>query len=491
MLFRLFVGNFTKLIEQPMPDNVLQSLFQTYTGQQAEHMQELPSSGSNRRYFRLQSASCSLMGVVGNNLEENRAFIYLSRHFREKGLPVPAVVAVSEDQMTYLQEDLGTTGLFELVAPGREKGSYNEEETRLLCQALEQLPRLQFAGAEGLDWQQCMYEAFNARMVDFDLNYFKYCFLKATGLEFNEERLQDDFERLKANLLLEESNTFMHRDFQARNIMVKDGKPWIIDFQGGRRGPIYYDVASFVWQARSRFPETTRQRLLEAYLKALQPYQNIDPDHFYSRLRLFVLFRTLQVLGAYGFRGLFERKAQFISSIPPAMDNLRGLLKKPFTDYPYLNSLLEQITALPQFQEKVPEQADKLLVHIYSFSLKKGVPEDPTGNGGGYVFDCRAIHNPGKYERYRNSTGMDTDVIQFLEEDGEVTTFLESVYKLVDAHVRRFQERGFTHLQVSFGCTGGQHRSVYCAEHLAAHLAAKFDLKIVVTHRERKIEKTL
>ena len=474
-----------------MPDNVLQSLFQTYTGQQAEHMQELPSSGSNRRYFRLQSASCSLMGVVGNNLEENRAFLYLSRHFREKGLPVPAVVAVSEDQMTYLQEDLGTTGLFELVAPGREKGSYNEEETRLLCQALEELPRLQFAGAEGLDWQQCMYEAFNARMVDFDLNYFKYCFLKATGLEFNEERLQDDFERLKANLLLEESNTFMHRDFQARNIMVKDGKPWIIDFQGGRRGPIYYDVASFVWQARSRFPEATRQRLLEAYLKALQPYQEIDPEHFYSRLRLFVLFRTLQVLGAYGFRGLFERKAQFISSIPPAMDNLRGLLKKPFTDYPYLNSLLEQITALPQFQEKVPEQADKLLVHIYSFSLKKGVPEDPTGNGGGYVFDCRAIHNPGKYERYRNSTGMDADVIQFLEEDGEVTTFLESVYKLVDAHVRRFQERGFTHLQVSFGCTGGQHRSVYCAEHLAAHLAAKFDLKIVVTHRERKIEKTL
>ena len=474
-----------------MPDNVLQSLFQTYTGQQAEHMQELPSSGSNRRYFRLQSASCSLMGVVGNNLEENRAFLYLSRHFREKGLPVPAVVAVSEDQMTYLQEDLGTTGLFELVAPGREKGSYNEEETRLLCQALEELPRLQFAGAEGLDWQQCMYEAFNARMVDFDLNYFKYCFLKATGLEFNEERLQDDFERLKANLLLEESNTFMHRDFQARNIMVKDGKPWIIDFQGGRRGPIYYDVASFVWQARSRFPEATRQRLLEAYLKALQPYQEIDPEHFYSRLRLFVLFRTLQVLGAYGFRGLFERKAQFIASIPPAMDNLRGLLKKPFTDYPYLNSLLEQITALPQFQEKVPEQADKLLVHIYSFSLKKGVPEDPTGNGGGYVFDCRAIHNPGKYERYRNSTGMDADVIQFLEEDGEVTTFLESVYKLVDAHVRRFQERGFTHLQVSFGCTGGQHRSVYCAEHLAAHLAAKFDLKIVVTHRERKIEKTL
>lgn len=491
MLFRHFVGNFTKLIEVVMPDNVLRTLFETCTGEKLEQIQELPSSGSNRRYFRLHGASQSLMGVIGNNLEENRAFIYLARHFREKGLPVPEVVAVSEDQMTYLQEDLGSTGLFDLVSQGRENRAYSEEETQLLCQTLEVLPRLQFAGAEGLDWQQCLYSAFDARMVDFDLNYFKYCFLKATGLEFNEERLQEDFERLKADLLIEDSNTFMHRDFQARNIMVKDGKPWIIDFQGGRRGPIYYDVASFVWQARSRFPEATRQRLLEAYLKALQPYQKIDPEHFYSRLRLFVLFRTLQVLGAYGFRGLFERKAQFIASIPPAMDNLRGLLKKPFTDYPYLNSLLEQITALPQFQEKVPEQADKLLVHIYSFSLKKGVPEDPTGNGGGYVFDCRAIHNPGKYERYRNSTGMDADVIQFLEEDGEVTTFLESVYKLVDAHVQRFQERGFTHLQVSFGCTGGQHRSVYCAEHLATHLAARFDVKIVVTHRERKIEKTL
>lgn len=474
-----------------MPENVLRTLFESYTGQSLEQLQELPSSGSNRRYFRLLGSSLTLMGVVGNNLEENRAFIYLSRHFREKGLPVPEVVAVSGDQITYLQEDLGSTGLFDLLAKGRESGSYSEEETQLLCRTLEQLPRLQFQGAEGLDWKQCMYEAFDERMVNFDLNYFKYCFLKATGLEFNEERLQDDFEHLKADLLAEESNTFMHRDFQARNILLKDGKPWIIDFQGGRRGPIYYDVASFVWQARSRFPESTKKRLLEAYLKALQQYRKVDESHFYSRLRLFVLFRTLQVLGAYGFRGLFERKAQFIASIPPAMDNLRGLLQTPFTDYPYLNSLLEQITTLPRFQEKLPEKTDKLLVHIYSFSLKKGVPEDLTGNGGGYVFDCRAIHNPGKYERYRKSTGMDADVIQFLEEDGEVTTFLESVYKLVDAHVERFLERQFTHLQVSFGCTGGQHRSVYCAEHLATHLAAKYDIKIVLTHRERNIEKTL
>ena len=469
----------------------LQSLFEQYTGAAPVSSVALTGSASHRRYYRMTGPDGrSFIGVEGTDADENRAFITIARHFASKGINVPKVLAV--DGLLYLQEDLGTSVLYDTLAAGRASGNYSPEEVALLRKTLAALPKIQVEGARGLDFSVCYPQpSFDARMVDFDLNYFKYCFLKATGLEFNEERLQEDYERLKADLLKEDSNTFMHRDFQARNIMVKDGKPWIIDFQGGRRGPIYYDVASFVWQARSRFPEATRQRLLEAYLKALQPYQNIDPEHFYSRLRLFVLFRTLQVLGAYGFRGLFERKAQFIASIPPAMDNLRGLLKTPFTDYPYLNSLLEQITALSQFQEKVPEQADKLLVHIYSFSLKKGVPEDPTGNGGGYVFDCRAIHNPGKYERYRNSTGMDADVIQFLEEDGEVTTFLESVYKLVDAHVQRFQERGFTHLQVSFGCTGGQHRSVYCAEHLATHLAARFDVKIVVTHRERKIEKTL
>ena len=472
-----------------MPENVLRTLFESYTGQSLEQLQELPSSGSNRRYFRLLGSSLTLMGVVGNNLEENRAFIYLSRHFREKGLPVPEVVAVSGDQITYLQEDLGSTGLFDLLAKGRESGSYSEEETQLLCRTLEQLPRLQFQGAEGLDWKQCMYEAFDERMVNFDLNYFKYCFLKATGLEFNEERLQDDFEHLKADLLAEESNTFMHRDFQARNILLKDGKPWIIDFQGGRRGPFYYDVASFIWQARSRFPEQLKQTLIQTYLKALQEFQPVDESHFHSRLRLFVLFRTLQVLGAYGFRGYFEKKPHFIASIPYAMDNLRALLKTPFTDYPYLNRLLLQLTSMPQFNE-FPEDR-RLEVHIYSFSFKKGIPADSTGNGGGYVFDCRAINNPGKFEYYRQFNGMDPEVIKFLEDDGEVFPFLESVYKLVDAHVKRFSERKFTHLQVCFGCTGGQHRSVYCAEHLASHLSGKFDVKVVVTHREMNIEKSV
>lgn len=472
-----------------MPENALRPLFESYTGRQLADILELPTSGSNRRYFRLKGGNLSLIGVIGNNLEENRAFIYLSRHFREKGIRVPAVLAVSDDGFSYLQEDLGDKVLFGLVSEGRENGIYSPVETDILCRTIEQLPRLQYQGARDLDWGKCLYEAFDGRMIDFDLNYFKYCFLKATGLEFNEVHLQEDFEKLKEDLLKDSGNTFMHRDFQARNILIQDGEPWIIDFQGGRRGPIYYDVASFVWQARSRFPEQLKQKLLQSYLRALRSYQEVDEEQFYSRLRLFVLFRTLQVLGAYGFRGYFEKKPHFLSSVPYALGNLRTLLQTPFTDYPHLNDILLQLTNMPQFNE-IPQDR-RLEVHIYSFAYKKGIPADNTGNGGGYVFDCRSINNPGKYEHYRQFTGNDPEVIKFLEDDGEVTTFLDSVYKLVDAHVQRFLERKFTHLQVCFGCTGGQHRSVYAAEHLAAHLKEHFPVKVHLVHRERGIVKDL
>ena len=473
-----------------MPENALKPLFEAYTGQQLRDCAELPSSGSHRRYFRMTGGNLSLIGVLGTDREENLAFINLSNHFRSKGIPVPAVFASSDDGLAYIQQDLGDRMLFDMVSQGRESGIYSSYETGLLCQAIEQLPRLQFQGAEGLDWNVCYRQkAFDGRMVDFDLNYFKYCFLKATGLEFNEVALQDDFERLKKDLLKEEDNTFMHRDFQARNIMMHDGAPWIIDFQGGRRGPIYYDVASFIWQARSRFPEDLKQELIRTYLRALRSYKKVDEAEFRSRLRLFVLFRTLQVLGAYGFRGYFEKKPHFIASVPYAMSNLRTLLQTPFDDYPYLNSILTELTGMPQFNED--PQDKRLEVRIYSFAYKKGIPADTTGNGGGYVFDCRSINNPGKYEHYRQFNGNDPEVIKFLEDDGEVLVFLDSVYKLLDAHVQRYIERKFTHLQVCFGCTGGQHRSVYCAEHLARHLADKFSVKVILTHREMNIEKML
>ena len=473
-----------------MPQTALQPLFESYTGQQLGQVQELPSSGSNRRYFRLSGGNVTLIGVIGTSKEENRAFIALSRHFREKGLHVPAVLAVSEDSLAYIQEDLGDQVLFDLVSQGRESGIYSSYETGLLRRTIEQLPRIQFLGGKGLDWSVCFpQEAFDARMIDFDLNYFKYCFLKATGLEFNEILLQEDFEKFKADLLQEEEDTFLYRDFQARNVMIKDGEPWFIDFQGGRRGPIYYDVASFIWQARSRFPEDLKQDLIRTYLRALQQFKKVDEEQFRSRLRLFVLFRTLQVLGAYGFRGFFEKKPHFLRSVPYALQNLRTLLQTPFTEYPYLNGILQELSVKPELN--VIQEDHRLEVQVYSFAYKKGIPADTTGNGGGYVFDCRSVNNPGKYEYYRQFNGTDPEVIKFLEDDGEVTVFLDSVYKLVDAHVQRFIERKFTHLQVCFGCTGGQHRSVYCAEHVARHLADKFNIKVVVTHRELNTEKML
>ena len=259
---------------------------------------------------------------------------------------------------------------------------------------------MQILGAHELDFSQCYpQEALDETNVLFDLNYFKYCFLKATGLEFNEVQLQEDFERFKADLLKDDDNTFMYRDFQARNVMLRDGEPYFIDYQGGRRGPIYYDVASFIWQARSRYPEELRQEMIRTYLRALRGFTQVDEAHFHERLRLFVLFRTLQVLGAYGFRGYFEKKPHFIASVPYALGNLRRLLRTPFKDYPYLNALLAKLASMPQFNETAQDK--RLEVHIYSFAYKKGIPADNTGNGGGYVFDCRSVNNPGKYEHYR------------------------------------------------------------------------------------------
>lgn len=479
-----------KVKHKIMAEDTLQILFESYTHQKLSERTEINSSGSNRRYFRLKGGDISIIGVIGTSFEENRAFITISRHFKEKRLRVPKVLAVSEDGMCYIQEDLGDNILYKMISQGRESGSYSSYECNLLCRTIEQLPKIQFKGADGLDWSVCYpQEAFDGRMIDFDLNYFKYCFLKATGLEFNEVQLQNDFELLKSDLLEDMGDTFMYRDFQARNVMIKDGEPYFIDYQGGRRGPIYYDVASFIWQARSRYPEDLKQELIRTYLRSLKSFIPVDEAHFRERLRLFVLFRSLQVLGAYGFRGYFEKKPHFLASVPYALGNLRRLLETPFERYPYLNAILSKLTTMPQFNEIAEDR--RLEVRICSFAYKKGIPVDNTGNGGGYVFDCRSVNNPGKYEHYRQFNGNDPEVIKFLEDDGEVITFLDSVYKLVDAHVKRFIERKFTHLQVCFGCTGGQHRSVYCAEHLAKHLSGKFDVKITITHRELDIEKIM
>ena len=470
------------------PTDILRQLYLLYIGHEPESIEAFPSSGSNRRYFRL-AGQPTLIGVRGESAEENRAFIYLAGHFRKQGLPVPQVYAHSDDFLYYLQEDLGDTLLFDKLGTKSREDEASAELFQLLRKVIRLLPVLQYKGAEGLDFGQCYPQpAFNRRSVLWDLNYFKYCFLKATGIDFQEDRLEDDFQAMADVLLEEDTHTFMYRDFQSRNVMLRGDEPWFIDFQGGRRGPVYYDVASFLWQAKANFPDNLRQALVDEYIDALRPFRPVDEVRFKKRLRHFVLFRTLQVLGTYGFRGYFERKPHFLQSVPYALANLRNLLQEPYEEYPYLSDLLRRMTELERFSPAPP--TDHLVVRVTSFAYPKGIPEDPSGNGGGFVFDCRAIHNPGRYAPYKSLTGRDEPVVRFLEEDGEILTFLDHVYALVDASVRRYLKRGFTSLCVSFGCTGGQHRSVYAAQHLAQHLNDVFGVEVDLCHRERGIRQT-
>ena len=464
----------------------LKQLYKEYTGHEAEACSSLTPAGSPRRYYRLSAGQHTAVGVVGTALGENEAFVAIAQQMRLKGLPVPEVYAVSADGMCYLQEDLGDTSLFDLIAEAHKRGGYDEADMELLRQVMRLLPDVQWRTAEQFDFTHCYPSAeLNRRGIQWDLHYFKYCFLKATGLEFEEEHLEDDFDRMSEVLLQECADTFMYRDFQSRNIMIRDGKPWLIDFQGGRRGPAEYDLVSFLWQARARFTPEMRRELIEEYLQSARRYRSFDEEVFAQRLQYFVLFRTLQVLGAYGYRGYFEHKAHFVQSIPMAIDNLRALLaENDFADMSYLADLLRRMVALPMFAPN--EEASELTVRITSFSYKKGIPEDASGNGGGFVFDCRAIHNPGRYDEYKQLTGMDEPVIRFLDKEEAMQDFLEHVYGIVDYSVEKYRSRGFKHLMVSFGCTGGQHRSVYSAEHLAAHLCEKFGVKVVLTHREQR-----
>lgn len=503
----------------------LKRLYKEATGLDVSEVFTIPGAGSNRKYYRLKGTDGStVIGAIGTSREENHAFCYLARHFTEAGLPVPQVIAESDDGLRYLQSDLGDQSLFDALKGGREAGGrYNAHERELLRRTIAALPSMQIRGALELDFSQCYpQETFDETSVLYDLNYFKYCFLKPTGLDFHEPKLEASFKLLARDVANIPGGAFMYRDFQARNVMLDaQGNPSFIDFQGGRKGPVQYDVASFLWQVSARYPKSLRDELIKVYLQNLRQYQEVNIRQFKQGLQLCVLSRLLQVLGSYGYRGNFERKQHFLDSIPPAMESLRDLLKEGGCTYPYLNDVLTALVAMPQFKpepkpvkradglkttELNPYQAHPkdgpptfsrydaqgpLVVRVFSFSYSKGIPEDTSGNGGGYVFDCRSTHNPGRYEPYKQLTGLDEPVIRFLEDDGEILTFLDSVYKLADAHVRRYLQRGFTSLMFSFGCTGGQHRSVYSAQHLAEHIHRKFGVEVHICHREQGIEQTL
>lgn len=487
--------------------NSLLTLYKEWCGKAPHKIETLPKAGSNRQYVRMFAADgSSVIGVIGTSTDENRCFVYLASHFTAQSLPMPKIYAFSDDESCYIQEDLGDTSLYKALAKARaNQYYYSSEDKELLSKTIKGLARVQVKGVENLDFSRCIEpKRFDKTAAMFDLNYFKYCFLKTTDLPFDEVKLEADFVNLAHDLVgcTDSGQYFLYRDFQARNIMLDEyGNPHFIDFQGGMQGPLQYDVASFLWQASARYSQTMREQLISDYIEELrQLLPNFDEESFRYRLQLFVLFRILQVLGAYGLRGYVERKKYFLDSIPLAIQNLRCVLSDGVgLPYAYLNSVLHKLVNLPRFSSQQPselsdktKQADdtRLIVRVFSFSYKKGIPEDTSGNGGGYVFDCRSTHNPGRYEPYKKLTGLDEPVIKFLEEDGEILTFLDSVYRLADVHVARYLERGFTNLMFSFGCTGGQHRSVYSAQHLAEHIHKKFGIIVKVCHREQGIEAT-
>lgn len=463
--------------------DALIDLYRKYSGQNATSFIPINNSASNRKYYRLfNDKGESVIGVIGTLEAENRAFIGLAKQFRAKKLNVPEIYAVSDDFLCYLQEDLGDISLFSILG---------DVDPSLLRTTISALPEIQIKGSSDLDYSICFPKSeFDRRTILWDLNYFKYDFLKPSGLEFDEDKMEDDFETFVSILENPEFPTgFMYRDFQSRNVMVKDNQPWFIDFQGGRKGPVYYDLASFVYQAKAGFDSKTRDMLINCYYEALQKFIPVSKEDFDRAFPYFVLFRCLQTLGAYGFRGLVERKANFIASVPAGIRNLHDIMGTyDYPQLPYLCSCLKRLTS--NYEMPIIGEKGSLTVRIYSFSYKKGIPNDYSGNGGGFVFDCRAIHNPGKYPQYRNSTGMDADVKAFLENDGEIIEFMTSVYALADKAVKRYIDRGFSDLMFCFGCTGGQHRSVYGAEALAKHLRESFpQIRICLFHREQNIDK--
>ncbi len=466
--------------------NKLGILFRTTFGVDPGSFEMLPHSGSYREYVRLRAGELTAIGTYNADVKENRAFLSFSRQFRASGIPVPSIYAQSDDSLIYLQEDLGSLTLFDFLAETRIQEGFSRTITEEYKKVLEILPAIQVTAGRQLDFSVCYPRAaFDQQSMMWDLSYFKYYFLKLARIPFDEQLLEDDFQKFAAYLLSADSNYFLYRDFQSRNVMLKDGKVWFIDYQGGRKGALQYDLASLLYDGKADIPQGVRDELYGFYLDELEKIIPVDRYEFMRFFKGFVLIRIMQAMGAYGFRGFYEKKEHFLKSIPFALDNLESILRKldlP-VELPELTKVLHLVSQ-SSFLRSIGQKEHTLTVRISSFSYKKGLPADPSGNGGGFVFDCRAIHNPGKYAEYKTLTGKDTPVGQFLEDKSEMPGFLSLVTSLVEQSVKKYMERGFTHLSVSFGCTGGQHRSVYAAEKVAGYLKNNFPVNVVLVHRE-------
>lgn len=470
-------------------EQLLKNLFTEYFKSEPKSYDPLPPSGSYREYYRITNNSHSAIGVFNEDRKENEAFVSFSKQFLSHKLNVPAIYLEDLENSIYLIEDLGDTTLFSRLGELRQSEKSEPEIIKVYKEVLTTLTKFQITAAENFDYTHCYpRKEFDRQSMLWDLSYFKYYFLKLAKIPFNEQLIEDDFNDFTNFLLQADSKYFLYRDFQSRNIMYKNDLPYFIDYQGGRKGSLQYDVASLLFDAKAELTFEMRDELLGFYLSSLEKIYKINPADFKKFYKPYVLIRILQAMGAYGFRGFYERKSHFLKSIPPALLNLEWLLNNWDTSLklPHLFKALEQTIQsdeLRKFRYPLVDE-NNLTVKIKSFSYKKGIPEDKSGNGGGFVFDCRAIHNPGRYEQYKNFTGKDQDVIDFLERESDADRFLDNVFHIVDAAVENYITRGFANLMVTFGCTGGQHRSVYCAENLSSHLQDKYKVKVELNHRE-------
>src|SRR6202795_687089 len=472
--------------------DVLNKLFEKHFRAPAERIQPLQGElgGSGRQIIRLSRGHHSAIGVLYAVREENAAFLSLSRHFRRHGLSVPEIYAEDLDRGAYLEEDLGDTTLFDFLSLNRSGESIVAPVVEFYRKVVAELPRFQGEAGRDLDFSVCYPRgSFDRQSIDWDLNYFKYYFLRLAAIHFNEQALEDDFDRLTDLLLEAPSDHFLYRDFQSRNVMLHNGQPFFVDYQGGRKGALQYDIASLLFDAKADLPPELRQLLLNDYLDALSTHIKLDREAFLRYYYAFVYVRIMQALGVYGFRGFYERKPHFLQSVPYALKNLRWLLhnaKLP-VELPTLMSAFQNMLASEKLQRLAPAaqlQTQNLVVHIFSFSFHHDLPKDDTGNGCGFVFDARSLPNPGREERFKQLTGKDAPVIDYLNQQEGVHQYLANAVSLVEASAESYQHRGFKNLMVSFGCTGGQHRSVFLAEHLAKRLRGQNGVEVVVRHLE-------
>ena len=467
----------------------LRQMFERWAGEPANKIEPLPAHGSDRRYFRITGHKNKAIGVSNPDFKENVAFLTFSKHFKSVGLNVPEIYLQELDKNIYLEEDLGDVTLFSYLSQYRRKKGFSPEITEMYKKVVSELPRFQVEANEGLDYSVCYPRAsFDRQSMLWDLNYFKYYFLKLAKIPFDEQELENDFQIFIDFLLNTERDFFLYRDFQSRNVMIVDNQPFFIDYQGGRKGALQYDLASLLFDAKADIPGEVRKELLDTYLQALGRYREVAEDKFIQYYYGYVYIRIMQALGAYGFRGFYERKEHFLKSVPYAIQNLEWLLHN--ADLPIEIPALTQAwnglvrsTYLRQFGDAHL----RLTVRIQSFSYKRGIPLDEKGHGGGFVFDCRFLPNPGRYEAYKDMTGEDKPVIDFLQKEQIVGRFINQVADIASEAIDNYQKRNFSDLMISFGCTGGQHRSVYCANRLAERLKEKFDIDVEIRHRELEI----